>query len=1030
MIKTLTTRIAALVMTAAPLLLYGCGGSGDVASSSTQDAALVARSKAKLAAVGISNVAGVAEVVGLMKIGETRVSRTEYDYIFQVRVVARSASLTSASVTLSSAGAGSKIIDGSAIAYDLPVDTPVLTSDTITVRHDRSLPFDESRFVWAATGPTGLFALPIVNKPANDSDFVPRPAGIDVVANQLIVTTKPETTDEQLADLLLATKMRVVGRVPMARIFQIEALEPVTVDVLESLASRIRQDSAVKYVSFNARQKPSAMALSPDDPTYTRQKWAFDAINTTQAWKYLNDHSKASQNPTTLVEVKVGVIDSGFDGSHRDLVFERLIGPDGSTAPGAANPQAISAADRQTWEAFSKAWGGYHHGMNVAGTIAATHNNQMGATGVLGDAPRKLYGARVSRDAMSTVSNIARLIVNGIRVINISMGPDWPVIEDTRELDESRYAPEDALQFAGVFGDLLQELSSRHDFLLIIAAGNEQASADLAAYGGPLFSADDSALVSKFGIAKQRLTEFVSQYEVARSRIVLVGATQNRDIYDNSVIPLESGMGQEFASSYSNFGRALHVVAPGGGNGCRKNETAPFDPPGFYHGDKVSKWFNCPEGLAGVTSLGFGTPMTTMHGTSQAAPFVSGAAALIFSLRPDLAAQDVKSILLSSETRISDSYGTKYPLLGLDNAVKQARLAKRGVSPTVSSTIAVITEAVCRLPDGNAVRNKGAPVTIMFDNIPGIVFKGKPNETTNDYGFNFIEIPPEYVGRITTANYTLTVGPGGNMPKVERTGTVPIIKGGVLTFTVASEAASGEKCGGVEPIAIEVKSNTAIVNPVGPSTILFADRFESSTLDTNKWRAAPANASTTILGAYAISNGALRVDVPGGTNGYMGKNSGNAFYPRTGPISGDFTVTARLTEILRSSAQRDNSGLSLIYGRTRIGLRGNYSGYWWDGTYGIYRGHRLEAASYSKSCLLRDDLDLSTMYAAEVRIRRSGSLGYVGYRASSAAGWTEAPCDLDASGEVRLEIESGDGGYTFSTGRLTGAFDDVEIRVP
>ncbi|HTF95591.1 MAG TPA: hypothetical protein VL995_05640 [Cellvibrio sp.] len=92
------------------------------------------------------------EVITLTKLSETRVDRTNYDYVFSVTVKNGAQPLTNASQTLTAVGSGSSIIDGSVALGNLLADEQVTPTDTITIRHNRSLPFNQSALVWSANG--------------------------------------------------------------------------------------------------------------------------------------------------------------------------------------------------------------------------------------------------------------------------------------------------------------------------------------------------------------------------------------------------------------------------------------------------------------------------------------------------------------------------------------------------------------------------------------------------------------------------------------------------------------------------------------------------------------------------------------------------------------------------------------------------------------------------------------------------------------------------------------------------------------
>lgn len=234
----------------------------------------------------------------------------------------------------------------------------------------------------------------------------------------------------------------------------------------------------------------------------------------------------------------------------------------------------------------------------------------------------------------------------------------------------------------------------------------------------------------------------------------------------------------------------------------------------------------------------------------------------------------------------------------------------------------------------------------------------------------------------------------------------------------------------------DAAGNMLSVVHAGGGIALFSDDFSGPALDLTKWQVdrcqpdyngAPAT--------YAVEAGALSITVPGGTDGAGGKCSGSKFVAKTGPIAGDFEVTVKVSETSRVPfpGQRDNSGVHLYYGRTYIGVTGNYSGYWWGYPYASYNKHRVSGASptsVSAPCLVDESLGLNTMYTMQLRIRRASGVGYVAYRMDGASDWTERTCALDASGEIHILAWSGDGGGTTRTGRFTGTVDDVVIRRP
>lgn len=98
-------------------------------------------------------------------------------------------------------------------------------------------------------------------------------------------------------------------------------------------------------------------------------------------------------------------------------------------------------------------------------------------------------------------------------------------------------------------------------------------------------------------------------------------------------------------TSYSNYGWAVDVVAPGGTTGA-----------GIYSTLNTGSW------SVGQPTYG------DKNGTSMAAPFVAGAAVLMKQANPSLSAKDVKSILLSTSSPVAG-----YKQINIDRATTEAQ---------------------------------------------------------------------------------------------------------------------------------------------------------------------------------------------------------------------------------------------------------------------------------------------------------------------------------------------------------------------
>lgn len=136
----------------AAVLLSACAGDGGADSPlQAMEARAMAASDAQAAA---------AQVLELVKVKETRVDRTVYDYVFQVRVRAGDQALSALHLSLSAAGLGTTIVDGEVALGALDAGASVLAGDTVTLRQDRRHAFDAQALTWqvdATPLPTTVF---------------------------------------------------------------------------------------------------------------------------------------------------------------------------------------------------------------------------------------------------------------------------------------------------------------------------------------------------------------------------------------------------------------------------------------------------------------------------------------------------------------------------------------------------------------------------------------------------------------------------------------------------------------------------------------------------------------------------------------------------------------------------------------------------------------------------------------------------------------------------------------------------------
>ncbi|CAN5133466.1 hypothetical protein BH11PSE9_BH11PSE9_02390 [soil metagenome] len=137
-------------VTAACLAVTACGGGGGgessagIASNSATDG-----TKTIQAAVSTNTTSADGREVTLVKVSETRVSRTVYDYVYTIVVKNNASALANGVAALTTVGKGTTIVKGAVPLGAVEADATVWPFGTITLRHDRTLPFDANALVWS-----------------------------------------------------------------------------------------------------------------------------------------------------------------------------------------------------------------------------------------------------------------------------------------------------------------------------------------------------------------------------------------------------------------------------------------------------------------------------------------------------------------------------------------------------------------------------------------------------------------------------------------------------------------------------------------------------------------------------------------------------------------------------------------------------------------------------------------------------------------------------------------------------------------